>query len=361
MEKKDRIEQIGEVVAIALLVIGCYWVIRPFLGAVAWAAILCYVTWPVYSRINRGLSKKPQLAAILMTLLIALGIVIPVTVIILSLTDDLKVVLTKLPELFREGLPDPPRWLAGLPLIGGFADSYWADIAHSGEGFREALKKFLSVSQDWFVRRGVNLGHGILQLCLSVFITFFFYRDGEKVVQKVFDAVKRIVGDRTQHILGIIGKTMKGVVYGILGTAIVQGVLGGLGFWVANLFLLAAAKIPLPLLLGLLTFFFSLIPFGPPLVWLPVCGWLAYQKEYGMFVIMIIWGAGVISTVDNLIKPYLISRESKLPFIMVFLGVLGGVIAFGFIGVFVGPAVLSVGYTLVQEWGSGPRKAKNHA
>jgi predicted PurR-regulated permease PerM len=140
------------------------------------------------------------------------------------------------------------------------------------------------------------------------------------------------------------------VVYGILGTALAQGILAGMGLWISG--------VPAPLLLGLLTFFLSLIPMGPPLVWIPATLWLFYRGDPGWGVFMGMWGAVIVSGVDNLLKPYLISRGSNLPFVLVFLGVFGGVIAFGFIGIFLGPTLLAVGYALLQDW-SAQKKGTN--
>lgn len=362
MEKQSRIEQIAEIAALLFLVVGCYWVIRPFVAAVAWAAILCFATWPIYHWLKTLLHDRQPHAALLMTFGISLVIVIPLTIVVLSLTDDVKAIVTTIPNLLREGLPDPPAWLKEIPGgVGGYLAGYWKDLAHSGPNLQEALKHFLGNTQGWFVERSLSLGHGILQLCLSVFITFFFYRDGVAFVENIQKSVNRIVGDRTQELLATIGKTIKGVVYGILGTAIAQGLLAFIGFWGVNFFLPPDARIPVPLLLGLLTFVVALIPFGPPLVWIPVCFWLFYKGQFIPGIFMTIWGIGVISFIDNLLKPYLISRESKMPFIMVFLGVLGGVIAFGFIGVFLGPTLLSVGYTLLEEWGNTLKKSRTHA
>ena len=359
MEKQSRIEQIAEIAALLFLVVGCYWVIRPFVAAVAWAAILCFATWPIYHWLKTLLNDRQPHAAMLMTFGILLVIVIPLTIVVISLTDDIKALFAKSSTLLETGLPDAPPWIQKIPVAGSYLANYWKELAHSGPNLKEALREFIGISKEWFVKGGLSLGHGILQLCLSVFITFFFYRDGVAFVENVQKSVNRIVGDRTQELLATIGKSIKGVVYGILGTAIAQGVLAFIGFWSVNFFLPPDARIPVPLLLGLLTFVVALIPFGPPLVWIPVCFWLFYKDQTIPGIFMVGWGVGVISFIDNLLKPYLISRESKMPFIMVFLGVLGGVIAFGFIGVFLGPTLLSVGYTLLEEWGSVLKKSRS--
>jgi predicted PurR-regulated permease PerM len=145
----------------------------------------------------------------------------------------------------------------------------------------------------------------------------------------------------------VAGNTVRGVVYGILGTAIVQGVIAGIGFLIAG--------IPGAMLLGMLTFFLSVVPMGPPLVWIPCTIWLFSQGRTGMGIFMIVWGIGV-SSIDNVVKPWLISQGSAMPFVLIFFGVLGGALAFGFIGVFLGPTLLAVAYRLIEEWSRTSRE-----
>jgi predicted PurR-regulated permease PerM len=142
------------------------------------------------------------------------------------------------------------------------------------------------------------------------------------------------------------------VVYGILGTALVQAVMAGIGFLVAG--------VPGAGVLALLTFFLSVLPVGPPLIWLPAALWLFHQGSTGWGIFMLIWGVGV-SSVDNFVKPWLISQGSAMPFLLIFFGVIGGALAFGFIGVFIGPTLLAVGYRLVAEWASTHRAATTAA
>jgi predicted PurR-regulated permease PerM len=159
-------------------------------------------------------------------------------------------------------------------------------------------------------------------------------------------AVERIAGERGQHLLEVAGNTVRGVVYGILGTALVQAVIAGIGFLIAG--------VPGAGVLALLTFFLSVVPVGPPLVWLPASLWLFQQGSTGWGVFMLIWGVGV-SSVDNVVKPWIISQGSAMPFLLIFFGVIGGALAFGFIGVFIGPTLLAVGYRLVAEWFASSR------
>ncbi len=337
-----RLEQIAGIAAIVFLVVGCFVVLRPFLVAVMWAAILCFATWPLACWMLRACRGRRSLAASLMTLLITVAVVAPVTLLGISLAGDAKVMIFKLRSLLESGSPTLPAWIAQLPFLGDFLSEYWARFAYDGEALLRTLRELAVQSRGWFIQRSFDFGHGVVQLLLSVFISFFFYRDGVAVVEKLNGAVNRIAGHRTQRLLGIVGGTIRGVVYGILGTAVAQGILAGFGLWLAG--------VPLPLMLGLLTFALGLLPMGPPLVWIPACIWLFMIGATGWGVFMLLYGFFVISGVDNVLRPYLISRGSNLPFILVFLGVLGGLMGFGFIGIFIGPVLLAVGYSLLAEW-----------
>jgi predicted PurR-regulated permease PerM len=168
------------------------------------------------------------------------------------------------------------------------------------------------------------------------------YRDGEAMTRRLLSTVVRMFGDKGRHLAELAAGTTRGVVYGILGTALLQGILAAIGLMVAG--------VPAAPLLGLVTFFLSPVPIGPPLVWLPAAFWLFSHGETGWAIFLLVWGVAVVSSVDNVIKPLIISRGSNMPFILVMLGVLGGVVAFGFIGVFLGPTLLAIGYALISDW-----------
>jgi predicted PurR-regulated permease PerM len=132
------------------------------------------------------------------------------------------------------------------------------------------------------------------------------------------------------------------VIYGIVGTGLAQGVAAAIGFLIAG--------VPGAPLLGFITFFLSIVPVGPPLLWIGATVWLFNQGQPGWAVFMAVWGFFVVSGIDNIVKPLLISRGTKLPFVLVLLGVLGGILAFGFIGIFLGPTLLAVGFNLARRW-----------
>lgn len=329
---------------LALLMIGAIAVLYPFLTALLWAVILVSVTWPAFAYLDRLMRHRRNLSALAMTLLVALVVIAPFAVVAVGLADNAAQLTDAVNRQLEIGMPDAPGWLAGIPMVGDHLSNYWNDLAHDGRRLSEELKLLLPTAQTALIATGKTLGSGLLQLSLSVFIAFFLFRDGEAVDRRVIAVASRIAGQRGRHLLTLARNTVSGVVYGILGTALAQGVLAGIGF--------AIAGVPGSLLLGLATAFVSVIPVGPPLIWLGSAFWLYQQGSTGWAIFVVLWGFFLVSMVDNIIKPLIISRGSSLPFILVFLGVLGGAVAFGLIGVFLGPTLLAVVYRLLDEWSS---------
>ena len=344
MVPSHRIDQTLALAALALIIIGCYVVLQPFLTAVLWAMILAVTLWPLQSRLAARM--RPTNAALVMVLLITVVLLAPFVIVFSEIADNSERVAAWLRKTLERGRPDPPSWVASLPLVGERAANYWASFTHDTAKLVAELRRFVEPAQRALMSGGATVLGGLLQLTLSILIVFFLLRDGEALGRRVLVAADRLASDRGLRLAKSSAMTVRGVVIGILGTALAQGVLAGLGFWMAGI---AAAP-----LLGFATFLLSPVPIGPPLIWLPVAVYLFMQEQVGWGIFMIAWGALVVSSIDNVIKPLIISRGSDLPFILVFLGVLGGVVAFGFIGVFLGPVLLALGYSLVTEWSQGP-------
>ncbi|HXX82919.1 MAG TPA: AI-2E family transporter [Casimicrobiaceae bacterium] len=327
---------------LAVIVVGCYYVIRPFLSALVWAFILCVATWPVFMRVRRLTGGRAGAASMLMTLAIAAVLLAPFVVVGVSLADNARQLIDASRRFIAEGPPDPPAWVGRLPLLGAQLEEYWAGFAHDSARVLEELKNYIDPIRAFAIASGEALLNGILLLALSIFIAFFVYRDGDLMTRRLLSTVERIFGERGRHLANIAVSTTRGVVYGILGTALAQGILAGIG--------LALAGVPAAPLLGLATFFLSPVPVGPPLIWIPAAIWLFYHGSIGWAIFLVVWGIAVVSSVDNVIKPLIISRGSNLPFILVMLGVFGGVVAFGFIGVFLGPTLIAIGFALLSDW-----------
>jgi predicted PurR-regulated permease PerM len=338
---RSKLEQNLGWLFLIILAASCVFVMVPFLSAVLWAAILAFSSWPLYRRLLALVHNRRTLAATLTTLALMLIILLPFAIVGAKLADHVSQLMVAVRKWIEAGPPAPPEWLHKLPVIGDRIVASWQSLGGDTTRMLAIARRFIEPAGARLLNLGVVLGAGLVQLALSIFIAFFFFRDGAKVAEKLTAAIVRIGGERGEHLLTLAGNTVRGVVYGILGTALVQALVAGAGFLIAG--------VPGVGVLTLLTFFLSVVPMGPPLIWIPAVFWLFHQGETGWGIFMIVWGLGV-SSIDNVVKPWLISRGSTMPFLLILFGVLGGAIAFGFIGVFLGPTLLAVGYRIVQEW-----------
>jgi predicted PurR-regulated permease PerM len=338
----SRFDQVLTLAVLAMLIVGCYLVLQPFLTALVWAAILCTTTWPLYVKLHARLRGRDALAALAMVLVLALLMLAPFVVVGATIADNADRVVAWGRSALAGGPPEAPPWVATLPWIGATIADYWNGMAHDTAQMLTVLSQYLEPVRKFAVASGASVVGALLQLALSIFIAWFMFRDGYAIAERLRVAALRIAGERGTHLATVATATVRGVVLGILGTALVQGVVAAVGFWIAGI---AAAP-----LLGLLTFVLSPVPVGPPLVWAPAGLWLINSGETAWGIFVLLWGVFAVSTIDNVIKPLIISRGAVLPFLLVLLGVLGGAIAFGAIGVFLGPVLLAVGYALLIEW-----------
>lgn len=346
MEK--RFEYFTQLAAVFILVAGCFLVLRPFLAATLLAAVVCVSTWPLYLWLLRRLKDRHNIAAFTMTLSLALVIILPLALVAYNLADNVTAFYDVIKQAVEAGPPEPPAWLRDVPMVGASAAEYWHLIATSQQEMDDLAKRLLEPVRNFLLAVGILLGQGVMEMSLAAFVSFFFYRNGVALVCFLNVVMDRVVGTHAANVLSIINNTVQSVMYGLLGTALAQGFVATIGF--------AIAGVPAALLLGVATSLLSLIPVGPPLIWGGTAIWLFYQGTVGWGIFMLLWGFFLISSVDNVVKPLLISRGSNLPFILVLFGVMGGVLAFGFIGVFIGPTLLAVGFSLMQEWTTRVKK-----
>lgn len=334
--------QVTRIALIALLVIGCAYVLQPFMAAVLFAAILCLFTWPLYHRLWLKLGKRDTLAAIVMTLLLLVALIFPMAYLSISLADSANALFSELGVAVQNMPPQAPSWMRHFPLIGEQMSHSWERATASNEEFMKLFQQYYEPVRAFSLRAVQLVAEGFLQLILVVFVAFFFYRDGAQLAKSLVVAVRRLGGVLGEEMLALSCNTVKGVMLGIFGTALAQSAVAFVGFLVAGA--------PVPLLLALATFFLSIVPVGPPLIWGGASLWLYNHGEHGWAIFLALYGLLCISTVDNVIKPIIISHSSHLPLLLIVLGVLGGVVAFGFIGIFLGPTLLAVGLTLMMHW-----------
>lgn len=348
MFNNDRL--LVQILLLALLG-ACVWVMAPFWSALFWGAVLAFASWPLMRLLTRWFKGNETLAALVLTLGWMLLVAAPLVWLGFNLADHVRDVTLFIKDVQVDGLPDPPTWLAVIPFVGERLVGFWTSIDQQGAAMMTTIKPYLGQVGNFLLARSAQIGGGILELTLSLVFAFFFYRDGPRLAAFVLSLLERLIGEKAQYYLDLVAGTVQRVVNGVIGTAAAQAVLALIGFLIAG--------VPGALVLGILTFMFSLIPMGPPLIWIPATAWLAWNGDYGMAIFLGIWGTFVVSGVDNVLKPYLISRGGNLPLVIVLLGVFGGLLAFGFIGLFIGPTLLAVAYSLLTDWVRSERSTRS--
>lgn len=337
-----RFEAYARLAAIVFLVAGCLIVLRPFLPAVLFAAAVTISSWPVYLWLLDRMKARRTLAALTMSLTLTLLVIVPLALVTYNLADDVARVYEHVRVAVDAGHVEPPLWLKEIPLVGDALERYLRQIMGSREEMMTLAKRMLEPAKNVLMGGGLILGSGLAQTSLAVFVSFFLYRDGQQMLAALAVALERVIGERAAQVANIVNRTVRGVMYGLLGTALAQALVAALGFMIAG--------VPAVPLLSVGTFLFSLVPVGPPIIWGSAAVWLFNQGQTGWAIFMLVWGIFLISGVDNVVKPYLISRGSRLPFLLVLLGVLGGVLAFGFVGLFIGPTLLAIGFSLARDF-----------
>lgn len=344
----DRIEQLAVIAILGVLVVGCVVVLKPFFAALLWAVILVCSTWPAFAWMQRRCGGRRSLAALVMTLVLAAALLGPIVLVGSSIAGPLKALPETARALIEQGLPQPPDWVHEIPFVGDRVDLTWREIVADPTTLGGNVDQVVRPVTDWMLQMGARLGGGVLELTLSVVAAFFFYRDGKAAGETLHAISNKLAGPRATRLVAVAETTMNSVVYGVLGTGLAQALLATFGFVLAG--------VPGALLWGFFTFLLSIVMIGAPLIWLPATIWLFSEGRVEWGIFMAIWGFFVVSGVDNFLKPYFISRGTTLPLLLVFCGVLGGVFAFGLLGIFIGPTLLAIVFTLIAEWSAAERK-----
>jgi predicted PurR-regulated permease PerM len=331
--------------------VGCVAVLYPFLSALLWAGILVFTTWPVHELIRVRLHLGQRSTALIMVLLTAVVLVLPLALAAPSGSDDVTHLRRAILEALRGGLPSAPAWLLDVPLIGPSLTELWDHWAADIGALLEALRPFLGIVLEGGLSVVLGIANGVVMFLLALFVAFFFYVYGEPIAVRLRLLLHRVAGDQADRLAEVTGATVRGVVYGIVGTAVVQGILTAFGLWLSG--------VPRPVLLGLLAGIVAVLPIGAPVIWIPAALWLLGTGHIAWGIFLAAYGVFAVSGADSVIRPWFIARGAHLPFLLTILGVLGGALAFGLLGIFLGPVLLGVGFTLLNEWGkedevSGP-------
>ena len=330
------------VLALAGLLTASVRILWPFLGAALWATMIVVATWPVHSWVERRLGNRRVLAVVVMTLLLLLVLVVPLTVVVDALIDNVPR-LAGIARAFTTGpLPDPPAWLPGVPLVGEHLTELWKNAAASSVAeLATHAAPYAGVLSRWALGQVGGLGYVLVHFLLTVAIAAVMYADGETAAALLVRVGRRLAGAQGEGAVRLAGQAIRGVALGVGVTAIVQALLGGIG--------LAIAGVPFAVLCTGVMLVLCIAQVGPSPVLIGAVVWLYYQGATVAATSLLVWSLLVIS-LDNFLRPVLIRRGADLPLLLIFSGVIGGLLAFGLVGIFVGPVVLAVAYTLLEAW-----------
>ena len=328
------------------LVILGYTVLQLFLAPLAWAAILAYTTWPLHVRLRRVAPGWPGVTALMMTLLLTAAFVLPLLWLMTLLRGELTAAYAALAAYLAQGPHPLPEIVTRIPWLGEWLQEAFNRLAGDPAAVRAQIALWGEERIDDLLNLLGGVGRNAAKFGFALLALFFLYRDGEGFVDQVRRALRRLIGRRVDDYLEAAGATTSAVVVGLVLTALAQGILAGLGYWVAG--------VKAPVLMAALTVLIALIPFGTPFVWGSIGIWLLLNGQTAAGIGLLLWGTLVVSWVDNLIRPMVISSATRIPFILVMFGVLGGLAAFGMVGLFIGPVILAILMAVWREWVDEP-------
>jgi predicted PurR-regulated permease PerM len=324
------------------LIVASFWILRPFLAATIWATMIVVATWPLMLWLQARLWRRRALAVAAMTLILLLVFVVPLTLAISTIVLNSDEIVAALKSLATFRMPTPPDWITNMPFVGAKMVLAWEQAAASGvEGLLARLMPYAGNVTKWFIAEAGNVGFMLVQFLLTLVLAALMYARGEAAAAVVGRFGGRLAGERGQSAVRLAGQAIRSVALGVVVTAVVQSMLGGMG--------LAIASVPFAGLLTAAMLFLCIAQVGPSPVLVPAVVWLYWSGESAWATALLVWTL-IVVTMDNVVRPMLIKRGADLPLLLIFAGVIGGLLAFGLVGIFVGPVVIAVAYTLLGAW-----------
>ncbi|HZR82979.1 MAG TPA: AI-2E family transporter YdiK [Candidatus Binatia bacterium] len=327
---------------VGVLIAGTFWILEPFLVPLAWAATIAVSTWPVFLRVLSWSGGRRGIAVTFMTLTLMLVFVVPLYLAVTTILDNTGVVVEWSRSAATLVGPEPPSWIAGLPYVGPRTAARWREIAAGGPGdLSERLLPYARTLVAWFAGRVGGVGRMLLDFLLTVVIAAILYANGDTAAGFVDRFARRLAGVRGAEAAVLAAQAVRAVALGVVVTALLQSCLGGVG--------LAVAGIRFVAILTAIMFILGIAQIGPLPVLVPAIAW-TYWASGGFWGTALLAWSVIVGLMDNVLRPVLIRRGAHLPLLLIFTGVIGGLIAFGVIGLFVGPVILAVAYTLLLAW-----------
>jgi predicted PurR-regulated permease PerM len=330
------------VLVIGTLLLGSLWTLLPFLSGMIWATTIAVATWPLLLRLERATGGRRGLAVALMTVIVLLVFIVPFALAVSTVIDAARTSPAVMSDFLTKGLGPPPAWIRDIPAVGVGLSDRWQSIAAGGpQALVEALQPYGRSAAAWAIAATGGFGRVFVLVLLTIVLVAILYSQGETAAGGVLAFARRLGGDTGERTIRLAGQAVRSVAMGVVLTALVQAVLAGIGLWFCG--------IPHPALLTAVTFILGIAQIGPVLVLVPSIAWLYWTGSSGWGTALLVWSLPV-AALDNIMRPILIRRGVQLPILLIVAGVIGGLISFGVVGLFVGPVVLAATYTLAKDW-----------
>lgn len=341
-QARDLTHTVLSVLFIGALIASSFWVMRPFLMPLVWAAVIVVATWPVFERLQKRLGGRRGPAVAVMALAILMVIIVPIAFAVVTIIGNFSDMSAQVKKVSTLSLSAPPAWVSGIPLLGEKLAGRWQEFAALDADARTAaLVPYAKTAGQWVMKKAGSIGMTLLTFLLTVIISTILYANGTTVRAGILAFARRLAGRRGEDAAILAGQSVRGVVMGVVLTALIQAALAGIGLFVAG--------VPAAGLLTAVALMLCLAQLGPFLVMLPAVAWLYYSGHPAMGTVLLVITI-VAGTIDNFVRPFLIKKGADLPILLIFSGVIGGLLAFGIIGLFIGPVALAVTYTLLKQW-----------
>jgi predicted PurR-regulated permease PerM len=342
----DLFRSVLVITILGMLIAFSLWILRPFLPALIWATMIAVATWPMMLAVQARMWRRRWLAVLVMTVALLLVFVIPFSLAIGTVVSHVGDITTWVKSLDTHALDVPPEWVLRIPFFGGEIDSGWRDLAAAGD-LGEKIAPYAGALVSWFAGQVGGFGAVVIQFLLTVGITALLYAKGEIAAGGVLSCARKIGSERAEAVVVLAGQAIRGVAMGVVVTAVAQSVMGGIG--------LAIAGVPYAAFLTAVMFMLAVAQIGAAPVLVCAVIWVFWKGDTGWGVALLVWTI-VVGLLDNVLRPMLIKRGADLPVLLILVGVIGGMIAFGLVVIFIGPIVLAVSYTLIAAWVDEPAR-----
>lgn len=342
-ERQDLTRITLAVLFIGAILVTSIWVMLPFLPAIIWATTLVIATWPLMLLVQRHTGNRRGRAAMIMTLVLLLILIVPLWLAVSAVVSNTDEIGGLIHAFLSLRVSPPPSWLSDIPLLGTRATKAWMKLSTGDrlEALTPQLEPYVGAITQWVASTAGSLGSMFLHFLLTTLIAALMYLSGERAAATVIRFGRRLAGDRGEMAVRLAAQAIRSVALGVVVTAVAQSTVACIG--------LVVVGIPFAPVLTAMIFLLCLIQLGPGLVLVPAVAWMYYSGDAFWATVLLVFTI-IAGTMDQLIRPALIRRGADLPVLLILAGVIGGLVAFGMLGVFIGPTILGVSYTLLNAW-----------